>query len=229
MRFGSCGECNVVFRAEMRPQARKEGPVLLSGLADGGELDDSLAGGRKHTVTARYNRDFGLVDACCQFEEQCVELLASARRGSEMARGLRTAPFEMPQHQQPAQPAGRCPLCGDAGHSYRQGAYDHPAGREITQQCPLVLLDSKPCGLRHAFAGPMGTLCRDGLEGSVYRRRRRQVLFVAAEASVAASFSASGQSRVPQGLPQRQQLGGAAGQAVPAVWRRGTLVPARGV
>ena len=141
-----------------------------------------------------------------------MELLASARRGSERARGLMTATFEPPQQQQPAQPAGRCPLCGDAGHSYRQGAYDHPAGREITQQCPLVLLDSKPCGLRHAFAGPMGTLCRDGLEGKFYRRRRGQVLFVAAEASVAASFSASGQSRVPQGLPQMQQLAQPAGR-----------------
>jgi hypothetical protein len=183
--------------AEMRPQARKEGPVagsdsesdisvagearamgsfavrppvrgpaavLLSGLADGGEFHDSLAGCRKHTVTARCNQDFGLADAWCQFEEQCVEFLASARKGSEMARGLMTAPFEPPQQQQPAQPAGRCPLCGDAGHSYRQGAYDHPAGREITQQCPLVLSDSKPCGLRHAFSGPMARFA-----GTVWR------------------------------------------------------------
>ena len=92
--------------------------VLLSGLADGVEFDDSLAGCRKHTVKARCNRDFGLDDAWCQFEEQCVELLASARRGSERARGLMTAPFEPPQQQQPAQPAGRCPLCGDAEHLY---------------------------------------------------------------------------------------------------------------
>ena len=166
--------------------------VVRFGLANGGEFDDSLARCRKHT------------DAWCQLEGQCVELLANARRGSERARGFITAPFEPPQQQQPAQPVGRCPLCGDAGHSYRQGAYDHPARREITQQCPRVLSDSRPCGLRHAFAGPMVTLCRDGL-GKLYRGRQRQALFVAAEASVAASFSTSGQSRVPQGLPQRQQ------------------------
>jgi hypothetical protein len=112
MRFDSCGECNVVFRAEMRPQARKEGPVagsdsvageamvegsfavLLSGLADGGEFDDSLADWRDHTVTARCNRDVGLDVGLCHFGEQCVELLASAlpsERGSEMTRGLLTA------------------------------------------------------------------------------------------------------------------------------------------
>ena len=50
--------------------------VLLSGLADGGEFDDSLAGCRKHTVTARRIRDFGLYDAWCQFEEQCVRGVA---------------------------------------------------------------------------------------------------------------------------------------------------------
>ena len=80
-----------MFRAEMRPQARKEGPVLLSGLADGGEFEDSFADWRDHTVTARCNRDVGLDDGWCQFGEQCVELLASAlpsERGSEMARGL---------------------------------------------------------------------------------------------------------------------------------------------
>jgi hypothetical protein len=35
-----------------------------------------------------------------------------------MARELLTAPSEPPQQQQPAQPAGRCPLCGDAEHLY---------------------------------------------------------------------------------------------------------------
>jgi hypothetical protein len=68
-----------------------------------------------------------------------------------------------PQQQQRAQPAGRCPLCGDAGHTYKQGAYDHPAEREITQRCPQVLSNGKACGLVHAFAGPLGTLCREGL------------------------------------------------------------------
>jgi hypothetical protein len=86
------------------------------------------------------------------------------------ASGQSRAPQGLPQRQQLEQPAGRCPLCGDAGHSYRQGAYDHPVDREITQQCPLVLADNKPCGLMQAFAGPMGTLCRDGLEGKFYRR-----------------------------------------------------------
>ena len=84
-----------MFRAEMRPQARKEGPVTgsdseseisvagearaegtfavrplvrgpaavsLSGWAEGGEFDDSLADWRDHTVTARCNREFGLDD-----------------------------------------------------------------------------------------------------------------------------------------------------------------------
>jgi hypothetical protein len=66
--------------------------------------------------------------------------------------------------------AEHCPLCGDAGHSYRQGAYDHPVDREITLQCQLVLADDKPCGLMHAFAGPMRTVCRDGLDSKLYRR-----------------------------------------------------------
>ena len=73
-----------------------------------------------------------------------------------------------PQQQQLAHPVGRCPLCGDAGPMYRQGAYDHPAEREITQRCPQVLSDGKACGLVHAFAGPLGTLCREGLEGRRY-------------------------------------------------------------
>jgi hypothetical protein len=68
-----------------------------------------------------------------------------------------------------AQPAGRCPLCGDAKHSYKQGAYDHPAEWEITLRCPQVLSDGKACGLVHAFAGPLGTLCRGGWEGRRYR------------------------------------------------------------
>jgi hypothetical protein len=83
MRIDSCEECSVAFRAEMRPQARKEGPVagsdsesdisvaeearaegsfavrplergpaavLLSGLADGGEFDDSLVDWRRITL-----------------------------------------------------------------------------------------------------------------------------------------------------------------------------------
>jgi hypothetical protein len=50
----------------------------------------------------------------------------------------------------------------------------------------------------------------------------------AAEAAVAASLAASGQSRGPQG--QQQQLAACASSwAVPAVWRRGALVQARGV
>ena len=95
----------------------------------------------------------------------------AAVAASMAASGQSRVPQEPPQQQQQmAHPARRCPLCGDAGHSYRQGAYDHPVGREITQRCPLVLSDGKACGLVHAFAGPMGTICRDGLKGKHYRR-----------------------------------------------------------
>ena len=79
----------------VRPLVRGPAAVFLSGLADGGEFDDSLAAWRGHRVTASCNRDFGLDDGWCQLGEQCVELLASralpSERGSEMARGLLTA------------------------------------------------------------------------------------------------------------------------------------------
>jgi hypothetical protein len=107
--------------------------VLFNGLADGrGKFDDSLAGCRKHTDAS----------GASSRGSACVELLASARRGSERAargservRGLTTALLSrFNSSSQRNRPGGARRVATPAGHSYRQGAYDHPAGREITQR-----------------------------------------------------------------------------------------------
>ena len=103
----------------------------------------------------------GGLAAAAQLGEGGVATAEAAMAASVAASGR--VPQGPPQQRQ------RCPLCGDAKHSYKQGAYDHPADREITQSCPRVLSDGKACGLVHAFAGLLGTPCRGGLEGGRYR------------------------------------------------------------
>ena len=47
----------------------------------------------------------------------------------------------------------KCPLCSSTEHPYKAGNYGHVG--EITNPCPRVLADGRPCGLQHAFAGPL--------------------------------------------------------------------------
>eukprot|EP00959_Pyramimonas_sp_CCMP1952_P038422 803941-Pyramimonas_sp.AAC.4 len=52
-----------------------------------------------------------------------------------------------------------CPLCGSSAHTYsmRRG-YTHEG--PITVPCTQPGPDGKPCGLLHAYRGPLRTPCR---------------------------------------------------------------------
>ncbi len=54
----------------------------------------------------------------------------------------------------------KCPLCLSAEHVYHAGNYGHKEGMKITQACTKVMSDGAPCGLRHAFTGPLQSPCR---------------------------------------------------------------------
>ncbi|KAK3247993.1 hypothetical protein CYMTET_42529 [Cymbomonas tetramitiformis] len=56
---------------------------------------------------------------------------------------------------------GPCPLCGGA-HSYRAGAYNHPAELPILRTCNRIKTIGgvrKKCIVKHAFSGPLITPC----------------------------------------------------------------------
>ena len=53
-----------------------------------------------------------------------------------------------------------CPLCLSRTHVYRTGDYGHKERSTITEACARPQPDGEPCGLVHAFAGPLKTDCR---------------------------------------------------------------------
>ena len=101
-------------------------------------------------------------------EAKAMQAAATEAELSGSSLSARKAPKSgsVPSGGGKAATGGKCPLCGDPNHVYRKDAYEHPADREITNQCPVILSDSVKCGVRHAFSGPLavGTHCRGNLE-----------------------------------------------------------------
>ena len=75
---------------------------------------------------------------------------------------VRTAvPLAMPKKEKlDKAPVGKCPLCLSKNHKYRAGDYGHKDKNTITQSCARAQPDGNPCGLVHAFAGPLASDCR---------------------------------------------------------------------
>jgi hypothetical protein len=123
----------------VRPLLRGPAAVFLSGLADDGEFDDSLAAWRGHRVMARCNHDFGLDDGWCQLGERCVELLAiralPSERGSEMARGLLTAVYD--SAREPVMGGGRCVARTTSGAFCRERISERGRGAGELRLCGL--------------------------------------------------------------------------------------------
>jgi len=73
----------------------------------------------------------------------------------------KAAPLDVPEREIfDKVPGGKCPLCLSKKHKYRAGDYGHKDKNTITQSCARAQPDGNPCGLVHAFAGPLASDCR---------------------------------------------------------------------